>query len=51
MEKPQKRNCIKDAIKITEAYARGGGKSPPDSVLEDVYNKLLELHKKIEEDS
>ncbi len=42
-----KERCLKEAIKVTEAYARGGAGTgaydAPAEVLEKVYNKLLKL--------
>jgi len=44
-----KQGCLSAAIEITKEWARGGTVGSPAGILEDVYEKLLELAKKIEE--
>jgi len=44
-----KQGCLSAAIEITKEWARGGVTGSPSGVLEDVYEKLLELAKTIEE--
>jgi len=42
--KIDKGSCLADAIKITKEYCHGGsGPIPPETVLENVYEKLKTL--------
>ncbi len=44
LSRVEKEACLSNAVKIAEAYAKGGGGIQPDDVLEAVYNKLKDLH-------
>lgn len=40
-----KNGCLKEAIEITKEWCRGGSQGNPASVLQSLYEKLLELNK------
>lgn len=44
-----KQGCLNEAIEITKEWARGGNQGSPSSILESVYEKLLELAKTVGE--
>jgi len=44
-----KQACLNEAIEITKEWCRGGVAGSPSGILEDVYEKILELAKNIEE--
>lgn len=42
-------SLLDKAVKITEAYAKGGGPISPEAVLRNVYEELKKLNGELEE--
>lgn len=41
-------SLLEKAVKITESYAKGGGNTPPQVVLKDLYEQLKELNEELD---